>query len=66
MSDEEMLEYIKKELLKYFNGDEVKANLWMKTENLNFGGFSPDRLIKLGKVGKVYQFVKAAREDNEE
>ena len=37
-----------------------KADLWMKFENLNFGGTSPATLILMGRGHKVREFVEAS------
>ena len=44
-----------------FDGDETKTRFWIKTPNLNFGGFSPKQLIIRGKYKKVLDFILAAR-----
>ena len=43
-----------------FNGDVEKVALWFRTDNLNFGGVSPDFLIQCGRAKKVWQMVDAA------
>lgn len=44
-----------------FDGDETKTRFWIRTPNLNFGGFSPKQLILRGKYKKVLDFILAAR-----
>ncbi len=45
---------------KFFNNDYEKVSLWMRLDNLNFGGTSPNRLIAMGRGHKVLQFVHDA------
>ena len=42
---------------------EEKADIWMKTSNLNFGGTSPTTLMLCGRAHKVREFVEAALND---
>lgn len=44
-----------------FDGDINKTKFWIKTPNLNFGGFSPHALILRGKYRKVIDFILAAK-----
>jgi hypothetical protein len=44
-----------------FDGNEKKTRFWIRTPNLNFGGFSPKQLIFKGKYKKVLEFILAAR-----
>lgn len=63
MTDENMLSYIEQQLLDFFQGDKKKVDYWLSAKNLNFGGMSPQDLIRRGKIVKVYEFVKDAREN---
>jgi hypothetical protein len=45
---------------KFFNNDYEKVALWMRLDNLNFGGISPNKLISWQKGHKVLQFVRDA------
>ena len=49
------------EVVKAFDGNEQKAEAWMVTPNMNFGGASPTQLIFGGKGNKVIQFIWAQR-----
>ena len=49
-------------LLKVFEGDVKKVRFWMITPNLNLGGVAPLRLIVMGKVNKVVEFVHGVQE----
>jgi hypothetical protein len=40
--------------------DEDKAELWMATENLNFGGIIPDVLVVSGRIHVLETFIKEA------
>lgn len=40
---------------------EQKAKVWMKTPNLNFGGFSPEALVAANRGHKVVEFIKASK-----
>lgn len=60
-----MLMYIMIELHIFFDSDMKKCVQWLETENPNLGGTKPIELIKRGKTKKLYQFVKAAVNENE-
>lgn len=49
---------------KFFKGDHGKTALWMSTDNLNFGGTSPNKLIKMNRGHKVLQFIKTALDED--
>lgn len=51
------LEYVSES----FDGDEKKTRYWIRTPNLNFGGFSPRQLILKGKFKKVLDFIRTAQ-----
>ncbi len=38
-----------------------KMSMWLRTENLNFGGVSPIDLILTGRGNKVLSFIQSAR-----
>lgn len=44
-----------------FAGDINKTLYWIRTPNLNLGGFSPKQLILKGKYKKVLEFIEDAR-----
>ena len=44
-----------------FDGNLKQTLYWIKTPNLNFGGFSPRQLILNGKYKKVRDFILDAR-----
>ena len=54
------LEYVS----ETFDGDMKTTIFWLKTPNLNFGGFSPRQLILKGKYKKVLEFILAARAES--
>jgi hypothetical protein len=45
---------------KFFNNDYDKVALWMRLDNLNFGGCSPNTLINRQRGHKVLEFVRDA------
>lgn len=49
-----------------FDHDQAKTLFWIKTPNMNFGGFSPRQLILRGKVKKVIEFILTAKTESEE
>lgn len=51
------LEYV----AEAFEGDMPKTLYWLRTPNLNFGGFSPRSLILKGKYKKVFEFIMSSR-----
>ena len=51
-------------VLDFFKGDEDKTNLWFTSDNLNFGGSSPQTLVEAGRVSKVLLFVENAAKEN--
>lgn len=53
------LEYVS----ETFEGDLKTTCYWLRTPNLNFGGFSPRQLIIKGKYKKVLEFILAARSE---
>lgn len=55
---------IVKMLDQFFKGDAAKVAIWLETSNLNFGGSSPIKVIKQGRVNKVHLFVKHSLEGN--
>jgi len=50
--------------LKFFNDDKVKTDLWWKTNNLNFGGISPNDLWNINAV-KLSVFINCRLDENE-
>ena len=53
------------ELVKDHMGwDNKKTELWFSTNNLNFGGSSPDTLFAFGRGHKVKQFIDTAVEES--
>ena len=57
MSDAEMLFDCIDKVRTFFKNEPDKAIFWFETENLNFGGFSPMALIRLGRVQKLHQII---------
>lgn len=42
--------------------DYGKTALWLRTDNPNFGGISPIKLINWGKGKKVLEMIKSAKD----
>lgn len=55
------LEYV----AETFDGDLRTTLFWIKTPNLNFGGFSPKQLILKGKSRKVIDFILTAKSETQ-
>lgn len=53
MTEEQALGYIAAHLAEYFVEEPHKITYWLMTDNLNFGGISPARLILIGRAHKV-------------
>lgn len=51
-------------LVKDFFKDEKKAEDWFQTENLNFGGTTPNNLIFMGRADRLKQFIVNALYEN--
>jgi len=49
-------------VLKFFEGDEEKTNLWFRLDNANLGGMSPNQMIEVGRIKKLLKFIKNAAE----
>jgi hypothetical protein len=49
----------------FFKRDYNKMRAWLYTENLNFGGVEPMRLVAMGRGHVVLNFVKDAEAGNE-
>lgn len=47
-------------LNEIFKGEVDKVAAWLETPNLNFGGSTPDWLMKRGLGYKVLQFIEGA------
>lgn len=63
LSKKDRIKKIESLLCEFFNGDLVKVELWMRTKNLNFGGYSPRDLIILGREKKVLHFIECAKDE---
>lgn len=48
-----------------FFKDEEKTHFWFNTDNLNFGGVSPNELICCGRGHRVKQFILNALKENQ-
>lgn len=51
-----------KDVLECFQGNVMKTKFWLTTNNLNFGGISPLKLMAIGRTHKVQEFINAAKE----
>lgn len=54
----------RKLILRFFDGDQVKANLWFNTPNFLLGDIPPKDYIDAGRTEKLYQIVKHALWEN--
>lgn len=50
--------------LNMFFNDYKKVEIWLRTDNLNFGGIPPCYLMSIGRDSKVLQFIEAALDEN--
>lgn len=62
ISDLEML--CRNLVQEFFKDEPHKAALWFNTPNPMLGDIRPLDMIKLGRVNKLYQFIKDASEGN--
>ena len=61
MTDEKIIEEIKEKLLTHFK-DNDNVETWLDCTNPNFGGASPNQLIRVGRANKVLLFINALLE----
>ena len=65
MADKKEIDELKRRIIKevqeHMGWDETKAGYWYKTPNPNFGGSSPEVLVKKDRGHRVLQFIAAAR-----
>lgn len=59
-----MSDFIIESLMTFFKDEPKKAFWWLFTENLNLGGFSPVKLILMGRGHRVESFIRDAMEAN--
>ena len=52
-------------LMIFFQNNLVKVMAWLTTENFNFGGTKPIRLIESGRSKKVLRFIESSKDENE-
>lgn len=52
-------------VLRFFNGDEEKTNLWFETENPLLGGITPNIFEVIRGSDKLLKFIKELLEQNE-
>jgi hypothetical protein len=52
-------------LLRFFKDDFDKASLWFRLPNPSLGGLIPNDLIRMGRIGKLAEFVRNAMAENE-
>lgn len=51
-------------VLKFFNGDTSKMNLWYDTRNPLLGGVSPINMIQAGRYDKLLKWAKEQIAEN--
>lgn len=51
-------------LLNYFEGDNEKVKLWMKTPNPSLGHIRPVFMIRVARAHKLEQFIDSALAGN--
>ena len=53
-------------VLKFFDGDHLKTDLWFRSPNPLLGGtLSPDDMIQLRRAKKLLKFVQGQLAENE-
>lgn len=52
-------------VLKFFEGDRNKANLWFATPNPLLGGISPTVMIEAGRCDKLLKWAKQQIAENQ-
>lgn len=55
---------IYKQVLDFFDGNEIKAKQWFKTSNPMLGGISPEEMIVSGRIKRLQMFVENSLECN--
>jgi hypothetical protein len=58
-------EEIRRLVLEFFQGDEKKAALWFRSPNPLLGGIVPEKMLVLGREGRLLRFVQDQLADNE-
>lgn len=53
--------YLIELVLDVFDGDKLKTETWFVVSNLNFGGISPSKVIKIGQIEKLRNMIVNAR-----
>jgi hypothetical protein len=51
-------------LAHVFFNDIKKVSAWMRAENLNFGGATPEKLIQLGRGKKLIKWMETQIDEN--
>lgn len=51
-------------VLKFFDGDKARTEMWHHTRNLHIGWFKPLEFISNGREEKLLEFIKSAIEVN--
>jgi len=51
-------------LWDFFEGDLHKIALWMSNKNPLLGNISPESMIKVGRFGKLMQFIENQLDEN--
>lgn len=51
-------------ILEFFDGDEVKTNLWFATRNPLLGEISPTQMIQAGRYDRLLQWAKGQIAEN--
>jgi hypothetical protein len=50
---------------QFFKGDAVMAQLWLESPNPLLGNFSPLRMLELGRLEKLVEFIEQQLRENE-
>lgn len=53
-------------VLEFFDGNEKKMRLWMKSRNPLLGNISPNKMIKVGRYDRLLKWVKSQLYENED
>lgn len=51
---------------RFFNGDSVRVDLWMRTGNVLLAGHSPLQMISEGRGNKLLRWMRSALAENEQ
>lgn len=60
-----MVEEIRRLVLKFFDDNEDKTDLWFQSQNPLLGGISPEKMIRAGREERLLIFVQQQLAENE-